>query len=287
MTPGAAGLGLVLLALPHSAVAQDSLRLQFSPVRGVRIHRVFQAHTRTTVSRVDSAGAMQTSTRETAELGGMTQVALEGPDGGLVVHLTFDSLRARMREGGERWRERQVGQPDSLWIQVRIDRRMRVLGTNAGGDAPGAKLLVPLLTGVPGLVLPEQWVKAGDRWTARLEVPLDAFGGRPPTIAYVPTLAGRTTFAVDSVIARARDTLAYVEFAGAFAPKKVADAHGTALSYSGGVQGALVWSTGWGAWVSAATRLRVVVSMAGAGATPGPTRGRITVETTIRESVRQ
>ena len=176
MLPAAAA-GLALLAVP---AAQDSLRLVFKPVQGVTVHRIFQTHTRMTLTGVDSAGRPAERQREVADLGGMRQVSLTGPGAAQIVHLSYDSLRFRGRAADGPWREVAVPDPEARWIQARMDRHMRLLEITGRGRHPSAGLLVHLLTGVPGLVLPSGWVEAGDRWNAQLEFPLgDVVGGEP------------------------------------------------------------------------------------------------------------
>jgi hypothetical protein len=162
---------------------------------------------------------------------------------------------------------------------------MQVLEISGGGDDPGSGLLVHLLTGIPGLTLPERWVAAGDHWGARLEFPLGEFLGRRPTSTPSVTLTARATFTVDSVAARSQDTLAYVGFSGAFAPREVTDEEGAVLRYGGVLQGTLVWSTGWRSLVSGVTRTRVELGAVEPDAPAGQARGRVTFETTIRQSV--
>ncbi len=275
MTVRLAVIALAALALPHSLAAQDSLLLRFGPVPGVSVHRVFQSHTR--VTDIDAAGEVAGPSREAADLGGMTEVALPGPEGALIVHLAYDSLRARVREGEDPWREYQVAALDSLWIQVRMDSRMHVVEATAGGDRPGSGMLVHLLTGVPGMELPRAWLRPGDYWEARLEYPLGELVGRAPVGAPSAVLGAEMVFRLDSLSARAQDTLAYIRFSGPFTPATLRRQDGATLQFAGATTGSLVWSSGWRGWVSAAVRLQVIVRT--------PEQGRLSLETTVRQSV--
>jgi hypothetical protein len=282
MTIRIAAVLLAALTLPRAAAGQDSLRLAFAPVLGAKVHRLFQTHTRITIVGVDTAGAPVARTRDVADLGGMTQVALAGPEGALVLHLAFDSLRARARDGGQPWSEFEVEGADTLWVQAEMNERMQVLEIRGGGD-PGSGLLVHLLTGVPGLTLPGRSVAAGDEWGVRLQFPLDEFLGRSPMSTPSVPLTARATFTVDSIAARAKDTLAFVGFRGAFTPRDVTDEEGARLRYDGVLEGTLVWSTGWGSLVSAVTRTRLQLDAAAQDAVAA--RRRVTFETTVRQSV--
>lgn len=275
MTLRLALVALAFLALPQGLAAQDSLLLRYSPVPGVKVHRVFQSHTR--ITGVGATGEAAGPVREAADLGGMTEVALPGPDGELIMHLAYDSLRARMREGGESWREYEVASLDSLWLQVHLDSLMHVVEATAGGDRPGSGMLVHLLTGLPGMELPRAWLHEGDYWSARLEFPLGELVGHAPVDAPSALLGAETDFRLDSLTARDRDTLAYVRFSGAFTPTTLRREDGSTLQFAGATTGTLVWSTGWRGWVAAAVRLQVVVGVT--------ERGRISLETTVRQSV--
>ncbi len=91
---------------------------------------------------------------------------------------------------------------------------------------------------------------------------------------------------IDSVITRTHDTLAYLAVWGAFAPSTLTLADGTALEVNGGLTSAVVWSTGWRAYVSAATRIEVHIAEAGGQQAGERAADVVTLETTIREQVR-
>lgn len=266
---------LAVLVLPPRAAAQDSLQLRYHPVPGVKVHRVFQTHTR--IVGVGETGDPAGPVREAADLGGMTEVALAGPEGKLIMHLAYDSLRARMREGDEPWSEYEVAPLDTLWLQVHLNDRMQVVDPTAGGDRPGSGMLVHLLTGVPGMELPQGWLREGQYWSSRLEFPLGELVGHAPVQAPSALLAAETDFRLDSLTVRAQDTLAYVRFSGALTPSTLRRPDGSTLRFAGATTGTLVWSTGWRGWVAAAARLQVVIRV--------PEQGRLSLETTVRQTV--
>ncbi len=266
---------LAFLVFPPGLAAQDSLLLRYRPVPGVKVHRVFQSHTR--VTNVGATGETAGPVREAADLGGTTEVALPGPDGALITHLAYDSLRARVRQGGEEWREYEVASLDSLWLQVRLDSRMRLVEATAGGDRLGSAMLVHLLRGLPGMELPRAWLHERNYWSARLEFPLGELVGHAAVDAPSALLGSETDFRLDSLTARDQDTLAYVRFSGMFTPTTLRRQDGSTLQFAGATTGTLVWSTGWRGWVAAAVRMQVVVGV--------PERGRISLETTMRQSV--
>ncbi len=271
-------LTLLLLlggATPVVVDAQDSVRLRFAPVEGSRIHRVFQAHTRLAVE----GEAHQT--RELAHLGGMSQVATIGVRGEPVVHLVFDSLRTRVREGTAAWREHRPAKPNGLWLQVRLDPQLRERGLAGPAGRAGAEFLLELATGYRGLTLPDHWLREADGWAVQSPVRAALGDG---TSAGAAELAVEGFVTVDSVVRRSSDTLAYLSVAGVIAPRVLRAADGTLQRFSGEARGALVWSTAWRTFVSVATRTRITVDLEGASRTTRP--GRVVLETTVRTSVR-
>lgn len=283
VTIGTTLLATILFGVPTLVTAQDSVRLRFEPLYGERVHRVFQRHTRMTTSEpVGAGGVMRTRVRETAQLGGMSQLALRGPAGRLVVHLRLDSLRTLVRDDEGPWREYRLSGGDTAWIQLRMDERLRVLGRHAGGDRPGSAMLVQSLTAIPSLVLPREWVRPGDSWNSELVFPIGEPGDRAPNT----TLSSQAAVLIDSVMPRARDTLAFLSVTGTFTPLPLTATDGTPLRVSGGLAGTVVWSTGWRAFVSATTRIRVQIGAVGDEGSEDATGARVMFERTIREQVR-
>jgi hypothetical protein len=275
---------LGLLALVSGQVsAQDSLLLRYTPEFGATVHRLFQTHTRMT-TRASDGSPPGAGSRETVDLGEMVQVTAGGAGGEHVVHLAFDSLRTRVREGAGPWRETIWLGLDSLWVQAWLDTRLAVARVHAGTASPAGALLLHLLTGVPNLVFPDRWLRAGDTWTAEHTVPLAGVVARARGDHPIDSLVARTVIALDSLVPRTSDTLAFLRFSGGFLP--VQAAAGPALSYGGGLAGTLVWSSGWSVFVSGAVRVRVNVHMRFQGPEGGSTEAVITLETTTRHRVR-
>lgn len=271
----------VLAMTPAAAVAQ-AVVLRFAPVLGARATRVFQTHTSVTVRAPVAGAGPVVETRELADLGGTTELVLQGPDGRPVVHVTVDSLRTRQRDGEAPWQESEADL-DNLWFQLRFDPRLHLLGASRADRVREAEALMHLTTGVPGLTLPEQPVRAGDSWLTEMAMPLSVWVMRPSGADAEPSLAGRVTVVVDSLVPRGQDTLAYLSVSGVIAPDTPELA--SASVYGGGVTGTLVWSTGWSAFVSGATRVRVHLGGSRDAGADGP-RTQVTVETTLRQQIR-
>ncbi len=252
-------LPLLVLGAPLTAAqGQDSVLLRFAPVYDVPVHRLFQSHVRLVMP--DAAGGSAVRTRETVDMGGIMQVVLPGPNGDPVVHLAFDSLRSRMREGGAPWREFTWAGLDTLWVQAWPAADLAIQRTE-GDRSPAAAILVHLLAGVPDLTLPARWVRQGEQWLRMLDVPLHGVMVRGAGPLPDESVLARTDVRVDSIVARRSDTLAYVSLGGVFAPQRSAAEPG--VRYDGTVSGSLIWSTGWSGWVSGATRVAVRARLRG------------------------
>lgn len=255
---------VALAVVVAGPLAAQSVRLVYEPIDGTSFHRLFQVHTRLEVR------AETLAVTETAEVGGLHQTALRGSHNEPILHLSYDSLRVLVRTAGGPWRQ-GVGVEDSAWVQAVVDDRLAVRQMQEGGTPASGPRLLALATGVGGYRLPGAPVRRGDRWRSSAVVPVgDTTGGAPRPV----TLDVITT--VDSVVVRARDTLAYLSLDGRVAGNRGAD-H---AAYRGGLRGQLVWSSGWAAFVSGATRLRLRV---GAGAAPA----QVLMETTVRQQVRR
>lgn len=272
-----AAIVVLLGTAPAAATAQDSVQLRFAPPEGVEVHRLFQRHTRTVMNAPDGTRL----TREAAQLGGARQVTLLSVPGRTTLHLSFDSLRVRTREADGPWRESVSGGVDTLWMQVDADEHLELRWPEGTPTHPQTELLLRLLTGLPGVVLPERWVRERQQWRAELQLGYDEVGmeqAEPST-----RLRLRAILVVDSIVPRSRDTLAFLGVQGAAIPATVRTREGTRFGYEGSVSGVLVWSTGWKAIVSAATRSTVTVQVRRVdGAEPV---GTLTVETTLRQAV--
>jgi len=86
-------------------------------------------------------------------------------------------------------------------------------------------------------------------------------------LSRVGDIVARSTLALDSLVDRGADTLAFLRVQGTLLPTTVASAAEAAegrARLTGGFGGRLIWSTGWDAFVSGAVRLRVrMVTFAG------------------------
>lgn len=270
-----AGLTLCLAAA-GPASGQQELPLRFSATPGQRVHRLFQVHTRIEARAADAA----VRTRETARLGAVREQAVTAPATEQVLHVTFDSLLVRQRDGDGPWEEVRVDPVDGLWLQIGLDERLAVHRRVGPAAAAHGALLQHLATGFPGLVLPERPVRPATHWELATELTAaEITGGATPDSA-TAVLPVHVDVAVDSLVVRAEDTLAYLTLRGSIHVTRRRAADGVVTTYRGEIAGSLVWSSGWNTFVSAATRTALRADVDRPGASTG-----FTVETTLRQAV--
>jgi hypothetical protein len=248
---------------PSVLVGQDQLLLRYDPLRDVTVHTLFQ-----TVARIETADG---NAIETADLGSMRSTALELAEGGTVMHLAYDSVRARVRSEGGAWREFEVPGADSVWAQARVDSQLFVHGRQSGSRIPEVTGLLDILTGVPDLTLPEQAVRIGGAWLVDSRLPERVAASVPTEVGELPSMTFSTRITLDSTVQRTQDTLGYFTVSGYIRPTSDADLRALAaaeLAVSSELEGELVWSSGWKGFVSGANRVTMEISRSRPSATP-------------------
>jgi hypothetical protein len=162
-------------------------------------------------------------------------------------------------------------------VQLEADGQLH-LQVRDRSDPAVEHLLVSLVSGVRGMVLPDRPMRSGRQWRGVAELRAGIGLGDAAT-----TVAARTTYRVDSIVARSHDTLAHIRVAGGVSPINVRTRDGEVLDYRGVVSGSIVWSTGWSGVVSAALRVTVLGTVQGRAAED--VNGRVRVERTLRQAV--
>ena len=218
----------VVLVGSASLDAQNPLVLRYDPIPDVTVHTLFQTFTRT----VTAEGRVV----ETADLGSMRSVALELEEGGTVLHLAYDSVRARIRSGGGEWREFAVPGADSVWVQANVDERLNVSASWARSPLPAVTGLVDILTGIPDLTLPEQPIHLGGAWLVESRLPERAKASVPQEVGRLPSLTFSTRVRLDSTVQRTQDTLGYFTVTGYIRPTSETDLRTLAA------EGIAIWS---------------------------------------------
>jgi hypothetical protein len=248
---------------PAFLVGQGQLLLRYDPVRDAAVHTAFQT--------VTMAATGDGRVIETADLGSMSAIALELAEGGTVLHMAYDSVRARIRSDGGAWREFAVPDADSAWVQASIDEQMRVSGTRSGPRLPAVTGLLDILTGVSDLTLPEYPVRVGGAWMVDSELSERVAVSVPREIGELPSLTFSIRITLDSTVQRTQDTLGFFAVSGYMTPTSEADVRdleNEGLSVFSEMTGQLVWSTGWSGFVSGVTRVTLEISKSHSSAAP-------------------
>jgi len=274
---------IIIQLCPAFLAGQGQLLLRYDPVRDVTVHTAFQ-----TVTMVATGDGRVV---ETADLGSMRSIALELEDGGTVLHMAYDSVRARIRSDGGAWREFDVPDADSVWVQANVDDHMRVLATRSGSRLPAVTGLVDILTGVPDLILPEQPVQIGGAWMVESELTERVAVSVPRDVGELPSLTFSTRITLDSTVHRTQDTLGFFTVSGYLRPTSEADVRALeaeGLAVSSEMTGQIVWSSGWSGFVSGANRVTMEISKSRSSATPTIERlePELAVHVTTRFQVR-
>jgi len=246
-----------------SLTGQGQLLLRYVPQRDVAVHTLFQ-----TVALIVPA---EGSAIETADLGSVRSVALELAEGGTVMHMAYDSVRARVRSGRGAWREFEVPGADLVWTQARVDSQLNLSTERSGTRLPEVTGLLDILTGIPGLTLPEQAVRVGGAWMVESELPERVSSSVPREIGELPAMTFSTRITLDSTVQRTQDTLGYFTVSGYIRPATEEDLHAlaaTGLAVTSELEGQLVWSSGWNGFVSGANRVTMEISKSRPSDTP-------------------
>ena len=274
---------MIALSLLASVIflgaSQDSLLLRHAPILNAPIVTAFRTEARIT----DGQGL----TVETGDLGAMKRIALPGPSQSPVLHLSYDSVRTRVRDGNGKWREFIVHGVDSAWVQITLDEQHRVQNRTSGAPLRGVTPLVDIVTGLPQMTLPRHPLVVGFEWRTETVTPLGSGTVSAGTIQ--PTFRTRAVLRLDSVQVRDSDTLGFLTVRGTVGPGAFVRTTGPRrirLEVSGDVVGSFVWSTGWRAFVSGANRTRLSVFREYEQTNADQNIGELTVETTTRFQIR-
>lgn len=264
--------------VPGVVSGQGALLLRRRLDLNATVHTAFQ-----TVTRVTSSSGRYT---ESADLGAMRWIETTDGGGNEVLHLTYDSVRVRTRDHGGSWRGLAITDVDTAWVQIHMDDRMRVKRVLVGGELAGVTKLLPVLTGLPHLVLPERELAVGDRWLSETEIAVTGPGIEGATGR--PGILGRAELKLDSIVARSSDTLGFITVVGHVGPTTLVSVGraGAKVVASGAVRGGLVWSTGWGLFVSGAIQTRLEMTRGTKGASGDGDGDSLVMEKTTRYQVR-
>ena len=279
---------LLLLLLLHQTpghAGQVLYSFRFHPVVGTRVH---------TISRSDismrsvfrQGGTLDSVTVASERLESLTNWIEAASGGRFSAVLVYDSITVRTNSPGGRWLDVNPTEREEAVSRVVLTNRLEVLGAEflylPHLDASTAEVMRGVGAGVH-VELPVNPVSVGEEWAVEFSYPMtfvSGFGNHEG----VPTSGGLKTTAIarlDSVALRSSDTLAYITVVGQIVPSS----EDGVFSMGGRIASTLVWSSGWRAYASAATKAVIVVQrLRGGEDTENVLRMRfdITTQTRVR-----
>jgi hypothetical protein len=218
---------------------------------------------------------------------GIAYRVLEAQAGERLLEVRYDSLKSRARVVGQAWKEAAVSGTGRA-VRIPTDERF-VLRAGGAAELPPDPIAAGGIVSWHGVVLPARDVGAGETWEVGLTYRLPADLPRLLEIGLPDSLAVTATVTVDSVAARAADTLVYLTVKHPIGPAilPASDAGDSATIELAGSQAAsLVWSTGWNAFVSGAGQARVVGRLRSVNAAGTPRMAELRFSVSTRLQVR-
>lgn len=289
------GIGTACLALavaPHTVLAQQSILLRYHPQPNIRVQTLTRSQiTLTIVEGTGETVDPDSLTIESSSLQSVTQRVHEVRGTQYILEVRVDSTRARMRPVGAAWQD--IPDPGMRSARLVLDDRMRIAEVEVAA-ADSASADAQEFHGLAGgleLVFPEDPVAPGESWTADLVFSLKGLEGLEEETGFQeePELIARSIVTLDSIVVRTSDTLSYLEVRGSFLPTmltEAAEAAAGSVSVSGGFAGTVIWSTGWNAYVSGASRTLVTLVTRGRAGEVGNTTVTLRLDITERFQVR-
>jgi hypothetical protein len=272
-------IGIYLLAGAMLSVggptqAQESILLRYHPQVGMAIPTVTWTDMLITMGELAVGGepgtlsdtlSFEVSIRHT-----LTDRVLEMGGREFVVERSLDSARGRMRTVGGTWNAIPSESMRPGLARLVVSDRLQVVEFEPIGADSLADLTEDWMRNAGGglaLVLPEEPVTVGAGWAAEVVFPFHAaidLDEEGAGFAQRAALVAQATITLDSLVARGADTLAYLELRGTFLPLTITQAAEVAqgsATVTGAFAGRLIWSTGWGRFVSGATRAEVFMRL--------------------------
>ncbi len=234
----------------------------------------------------DRDDVQDTVTVEASRMESLTYWVEASHEGVFSVSVVYDSVRARRRPVGGNWRDLEPGERETADSRVVLTNRLEVSAVEFV-DAPHLNASVAeVLRGVGGgvlLVFPENSISVGETWSVDFEYPLTMLSdvGRDEGVPSSQSIETSGTARLDSVVSRSNDTLAYITVAGRSNPSS--SSGGVVLS--GSLASTLVWSYGWQAFASVATRA-VIVALVPSDQNEPETASKVRFDITTQIQVR-
>lgn len=270
--------------------AQQPVTVQWSPRAGAVVRTVTSSRGTMVFHELNEAGQVigDSVMGEMSSLAGITHRIVSQQEGNVVVEVRYDSLRTRAHLMGQDWKDDLLSGTGESAVRVAMDGKLRPL---QGAD--GGLVADPVSDGGiaswHGVELPDHPVVPGETWTVTTVYRLPSQLSGLLDIAVRDSIIATATVRLDSVAARPTDSLMYfnVQETLPAVTLPVVDAGDSGTVELKGAQAAsLVWSTGWQAFVSGASQVRVVGQLRSGKAGAAPRLAQINWAISTRLQVR-
>jgi hypothetical protein len=270
--------------------AQTPVTLRYAPRVGALVRTVTRSDGRISYRELDEAAQPvgDSVVGEMTSLSGITRRILEGTDSTRAVEVSYDSLKTRARLLGQAWKESALSDADKVALTLTLDEQLHTVAGGSGGLAadPVANGGIASWRGVP---LPGHPISLGAVWAVQTVYRLPTQLGDLLDLSVRDSIMANAIVKLDSVVLQTHDTLMYLTVRESFGPVTLpaTDAGEPATAHVAGSQAAsLVWSTAWNAFVSGASRARVVARLVSTSESGNVRKGQVTWNVTTRLQVR-
>jgi hypothetical protein len=261
MRPPERWLALAVAAsgLAAPAHAQQQVVLQFRPEFGRMVRTLTEINTSTKLvgfPAVPDGAVFEDERRVNA-----TQRVVRLEEGGALVEVTVDSVRERIRQDAEAWRD--VVDPGLVGDTARaiVSPRFSIVGIRSQAPTDGDVLqaLGAYVAGL-GFAFPETPLRVGESFETGGRLRARVTTDSPTGIPIDEVVFGDLALTLDSVVTSEGEELSFLHFRGPLTARTSAvneEGGDVVTAFSGAYAGRLVWSAAWGAFVSGALRVRV------------------------------
>jgi hypothetical protein len=270
--------------------AQQPVTIQWAPRLGAVVRTVTSSRGTMVFHELNEAGQTigDSVAGEMTSISGITHRIVDQRPGDVVVEVRYDSLRTRAHLLGQEWKDDLLSGTGETAQRVAMDPRLRPLqGVDGGLTAD------PVSDGGiaswHGVELPDHPVVPGETWTVTTVYRLPSQLSGLLDIVIRDSMIATATVRLDSVAVRPADSLMYLTVQQTLpsVTLPVVDAGDSGTVELVGAQAAsLVWSTGWQAFVSAASQARVVGQLRSGKPDAAPRLARINWAISTRLQVR-
>jgi hypothetical protein len=283
--------GVVAAILSASGLAaQQPVTILWTPRLGAVVRTVTSSRGTMVFHELNEAGQTigDSVAGEMTSISGITQRILDQRPGDVVIEVRYDSLRTRAHLLGQEWKDDLLSGTGETAQRVAMDSRLRP-SQGVDGGLTADPVSAGGIASWHGVELPDHPVAPGETWSVTTVYRLPSQLSALLDIVVKDSIIGTATVRFDSVAVRPADSLMYftVQQTLPSVTLPVVDAGDAGTVELAGAQAAsLVWSTGWQAFVSGASQVRVVGQLRSGKPDAAPRLARINWAISTRLQVR-